>query len=67
MPRTAGLHSLTTNLDHPGHYLHWGVVQISVANLTVIVLMLVLFALAVLLPFPRGGAVEERRPDDDNG
>ena len=52
------LHSMTTNLDHPGHYLHWGVVQISVANLTVIVLMLVLFGLAVLLPF--------REDDDDH-
>jgi hypothetical protein len=42
------------NLDHPGHYLHWGVVQISVANLVVIAVMVVVFALAVLLPFPRG-------------
>jgi hypothetical protein len=42
------------NLDHPGHYLHWGVVQISVANLVVIAVMVAVFALAVLLPFPRG-------------
>ena len=62
MPTTA-FHALTTNLDHPGHYLHWGVVQISVANLTVIVLMLVLFGLAVLLPFPHGHEVRE---DDDD-
>jgi hypothetical protein len=40
------------NLNHPGHYLHWGVIQISRANLTVIVVMLVVFALAVLIPFP---------------
>lgn len=46
------------NLDHPGHYLHWGVIQISVANLVVIAVMVVVFALAVLLPFPRG----RRRP-----
>jgi hypothetical protein len=40
-------------MDAVGTYLHWGVVQISVANLTVIVLMLVVFALALILPFPR--------------
>lgn len=44
------------NLDHPGHYLHWGVIQISLANLVVIAIMLVLFALALVLPFPRGRA-----------
>jgi hypothetical protein len=37
-----------------GPYLHWGVIQISVANLVVILLMLVVFALALLLPFPGG-------------
>jgi hypothetical protein len=40
------------NLNHRGHYVHWGVIQLSVANLTVIIIMLVVFALAVLLPFP---------------
>ncbi|HEX2904824.1 MAG TPA: hypothetical protein VHO01_15335 [Jatrophihabitans sp.] len=34
------------------HFLHWGVVQISLANLVVILLMLLVFALAVLVPFP---------------
>ena len=42
------------NLNHPGHYVHWGVIQISVANLVVIAVMIVLFALALLLPFPKG-------------
>jgi hypothetical protein len=42
------------DLNHPGHYLHWGVIQISVANLVVIILMLALFVLALLLPFPKG-------------
>jgi hypothetical protein len=41
------------NLTHPGYYLHWGVIQISAANATVIGLMIVLFLAAVLLPFPR--------------
>jgi hypothetical protein len=47
-----------THLNHTGHYVHWGVVQISVANLVVIVLMVVVFAAALLLPFPKG----RRRP-----
>jgi hypothetical protein len=42
------------DLNHPGHYLHWGVIQISVANLTVIGIMILLFVLALLLPFPKG-------------
>jgi len=35
-----------------GHYLHWGVVSISVANLVVIGSMVVAFVLALVLPFP---------------
>jgi hypothetical protein len=42
------------NLNHPGHYVHWGVVQLSVANLVVIAIMLAIFVLAILLPFPKG-------------
>lgn len=42
------------NLNGPGHYLHWGVVQISVANLIVILTMIVVFVLALILPFPKG-------------
>ena len=41
------------DLNHPGHYVHWGVVQISVANLVVIGIMIVLFVAALLLPFPK--------------
>jgi hypothetical protein len=36
------------------HYVDWGVLHISVANLIVILLMILIFALAVLLPFPGG-------------
>ena len=42
------------NLNHPGRYLDWGVIQISVANLVVIGLMVLLFVLALFLPFPKG-------------
>jgi len=41
------------DLNHPGYYVHWGVIQISAANLVVIGLMIILFALAILLPFPK--------------
>jgi len=41
------------NLNGSGHYIHWGFIQMSVANLVVIVLMVVVFVLAILLPFPR--------------
>ena len=42
------------NLNHAGHYLHWGVIQISVANLVVIGIMVLVFVAAMLLPFPKG-------------
>jgi hypothetical protein len=43
------------DLSGPGHYVHLvGPIQISVGNLVVIVLMIVVFALAILLPFPKG-------------
>lgn len=41
------------NLTHKGHYLHLGVIQLSVANLVVIGLMLVVFGLAIAVPFPK--------------
>lgn len=34
------------------YFFHWGVIQISLANLLVIVLMVVVFILALVLPFP---------------
>lgn len=43
-------------------YLHVGVIQISVANLIVIAAMLVVFILALVLPFPHGR--EETQEDD---
>jgi hypothetical protein len=41
------------NLNGSGHYIHWGFIQISVANFVVIILMIVVFILAILVPFPR--------------
>jgi hypothetical protein len=39
------------NLNGPGHYLHWGFIQLSVANAVLIALMVVVFAAAILIPF----------------
>jgi hypothetical protein len=47
------------DLNHTGHYLHWGVIQISAANLAVVGIMVVVFLLALLLPFPRGRKRDE--------
>jgi hypothetical protein len=41
------------NLNGRPHYVHSGWFLISVANLAVIVAMIVVFALAIALPFPR--------------
>ena len=45
------------NLDGPGNYLHFGFVQISYGNLSVIIILIILFVLAILVPFPhrKGG------------
>ncbi len=43
------------DLNHPGHYVHWGFIQLSVANLIVIGLMVVVFVAAILIPFRRHG------------
>jgi len=47
------------NLNHPAHVVHWHFIKLPLANVIVIALMLVAFALALVLPFPgaarRGG------------
>jgi hypothetical protein len=40
------------NLNHPAHTVHWHFFTMSVSNIVVIVLMLVVFVLAITLPFP---------------
>jgi hypothetical protein len=44
------------------HYLHWGVIQISLTNFLIIVTMLVLFLLALLVPFPQS---RTEQPDEE--
>lgn len=44
--------SVRADLNGPGAYLGWGNFQIQSGNLIVIIIMVVLFALALFLPFP---------------
>jgi len=46
------------NLNHPGTYLSWSIFDISVANQTVIAVMVVIFGLALLIPFPSRHATQ---------
>jgi hypothetical protein len=54
------------NLSSPGRYLHWSIFTVSVANLVLIAVMVVIFGVALLVPFSRGrhaeGAVEPALP-----
>jgi hypothetical protein len=40
------------NLNHPAHTVHWHFFTMTVSNVVVIVLTLLVFAVAVLAPFP---------------
>jgi hypothetical protein len=46
------LASAVFNLNHPAHTVDWEFIHLSVANVVVIGLMLIVFVLAILLPFP---------------
>jgi len=39
------------DLNKPGNYIHWGFIQMSYGNLLVIVLMILVFFAAILIPF----------------
>lgn len=44
---------VSAGLGGPAHFLSWGPIQISMANLVTIVVIVVLFVLAIVVPFPR--------------
>lgn len=53
------------NLNHRAHMVHWHFFQMSVANIVVIVVivaMLVLFGVAIALPFPGASRRREGGP-----
>jgi hypothetical protein len=45
---------LAVTLNSPGYYIHWGFIQLSLANFIVILLMIVVFVVALFAPFPGG-------------
>jgi hypothetical protein len=49
-------------IESAPYYLDWGVVHISLANVLIILAMLIVFLLALLLPFP--GSRAERTPPE---
>jgi hypothetical protein len=51
--------SSIVDLNSPGHYFTWSIITISVANLALIVAMLVIFGLALLLPFGKSSSIKE--------
>lgn len=49
------------NLNSPAHVVHWHFIQLSVSNLVVIGVMLLVFVIAILLPFPGGARRDAAR------
>jgi hypothetical protein len=49
------------NLNHPAHTVDWSFVHLSVANVIVIALMLTVFVLAIVLPFPGAASRQAAR------
>ena len=41
-------------VSDPATYVGWGWLSVSIPNLIVILVMIVLFVLAIVLPFPKG-------------
>lgn len=52
------------NLNQPQHYFHWSIFTISIANLIIIATMIVIFGLAILLPFPKSRETDENKEDN---
>jgi hypothetical protein len=50
--------SAAINLNQPGRYFHWNIFIISEANLALIGAMVVIFGLALVIPFPKSHKVE---------
>ena len=48
-----------------GHYLDWGVVSISLTNAAIILGMVVVFVLALVLPFPAPRDVDASTTHED--
>ena len=47
-----GVLGAVVDLNKPARYIRWGWFQMSVANFTVIVMMIAVFVIALVVPFP---------------
>jgi hypothetical protein len=56
-----GLFAAIFPLNTLGHYIQWHIIQISVANLVVIILMILTFVVALFAPFPGRKRRKEHR------
>ncbi|HEX7538439.1 MAG TPA: hypothetical protein VF391_15725 [Dermatophilaceae bacterium] len=56
--------ALSIAAEGPGKYIQWGVIQISVANAIIIGVMILLFILALVVPFP---AHDEQSDEERHG
>ena len=52
-------------LSGHAHYLHWGVIQISLTNFLIIVFMVALFVIALVLPFPASAGDQQDEESSD--
>ena len=50
-------------MDAPAQYVSWNFVLISIPNIVVFVLMIAVFVLALVAPFPHGGSGSDREGD----
>jgi len=59
----------TWTIAAAGHYFHWGVISVSITNLLIVIAMLVLFGLALVVPFPghRTSAHSRGEPAEGGG
>jgi hypothetical protein len=53
-------------LDAPATYLNWNFILISIPNLIVIVGMVVVFAIALIAPFPKHAEIVESEESRDD-
>ncbi len=67
MSSPSGVIAAVVNLNRPATFLHWWIFYGSLANIVLIVVMVVIFGAALLLPFPKGrhGATEASSVTDD--
>ncbi len=58
---------LAIDLNQPGSYVHWSIFNVSLANLVLIAVMVVIFGVALVLPFPHAGRMEPAADDTGTG